>query len=115
MLSQVRRLAAGARRVTSVCSGAFVLAAVGLLDGRRAATHWAECDLLRQAYPAVTVDTDAIYVRDGNVWTSAGVTAGIDLPWPWSPMGHRATRGRRDPEPGRPSRRQSDRQRIIAL
>ena len=79
LLVQVRRLADGARRVTSVCSGAFVLAAAGLLDGRRAATHWAECDLLRQAYPAVTVDNDAIYVRDGNVWTSAGVTAGIDL------------------------------------
>jgi transcriptional regulator GlxA family with amidase domain len=79
LLSQVRRLAAGARRVASVCSGAFVLAAAGLLDGRRAATHWAECDLLRQTYPAVTVDGDAIYVRDGNVWTSAGVTAGIDL------------------------------------
>ena len=79
LLSQVRRLAAGARRVTAVCSGAFVLAAAGLLDGRRAATHWAECGLLRQTYPAVTVDSDAIYVRDGNVWTSAGVTAGIDL------------------------------------
>jgi transcriptional regulator GlxA family with amidase domain len=79
LLSQVRRLAAGSRRVTSVCSGAFVLAAAGLLDGRRAATHWAECDLLRRTYPAVTVDGDAIYVRDGNVWTSAGVTAGIDL------------------------------------
>jgi transcriptional regulator GlxA family with amidase domain len=79
LLVQVRRLAADARRVTSVCSGAFVLAAAGLLDGRRAATHWAECDLLRQTYPAVTVDPDAIYVRDGNVWTSAGVTAGIDL------------------------------------
>jgi transcriptional regulator GlxA family with amidase domain len=79
LLSHVRRLAVGARRVTSVCSGAFVLAAAGLLEGRRAATHWAECDLLRQTYPAVTVDSDAIYVRDGNVWTSAGVTAGIDL------------------------------------
>jgi transcriptional regulator GlxA family with amidase domain len=79
LLSQVRRLAAESRRVTSVCSGAFVLAAAGLLDGRRAATHWAECDLLRRTYPAVTVDGDAIYVRDGNVWTSAGVTAGIDL------------------------------------
>jgi transcriptional regulator GlxA family with amidase domain len=79
LLSQVRRLAGGSRRVTSVCSGAFVLAAAGLLDGRRAVTHWAECDLLRHAYPAVTVDSDAIYVRDGNVWTSAGVTAGIDL------------------------------------
>jgi transcriptional regulator GlxA family with amidase domain len=79
LLSQVRRLADGSRRVASVCSGAFVLAAAGLLDGRRAATHWAECDLLQHTYPAVTVDTDAIYVRDGNVWTSAGVTAGIDL------------------------------------
>jgi transcriptional regulator GlxA family with amidase domain len=79
LLSQVRRLAGGSRRVTSVCSGAFVLAAAGLLDGRRAVTHWAECDLLQHAYPAVTVDADAIYVRDGNVWTSAGVTAGIDL------------------------------------
>jgi len=79
LLSQVRRLARGSRRVTSVCSGAFVLAAAGLLDGRRAVTHWAESDLLRRAYPAVTVDPDAIYVRDGNVWTSAGVTAGIDL------------------------------------
>lgn len=79
LLAQVNRLAAGARRVTSVCSGAFVLAAAGLLDGRRAATHWAECDQLRQAYPGVIVDRDAIYVRDGNVWTSAGVTAGIDL------------------------------------
>jgi transcriptional regulator GlxA family with amidase domain len=79
LLAEVRRLAGGARRVTSVCSGAFVLAAAGLLDGRRAVTHWAECDLLRRGYRAVTVDSDAIYVRDGNVWTSAGVTAGIDL------------------------------------
>jgi transcriptional regulator GlxA family with amidase domain len=79
LLSEVNRLAGGARRVASVCSGAFVLAAAGLLDGRRAATHWGECDLLRQAYPSVSVDGDAIYVRDGNVWTSAGITAGIDL------------------------------------
>ncbi|HEU5485506.1 MAG TPA: GlxA family transcriptional regulator [Microlunatus sp.] len=79
LLREVQRLAGCARRVASVCSGAFVLAAAGLLDGRRAATHWRECDLLQQAYPGVTVDSDAIYVRDGNVWTSAGVTAGIDL------------------------------------
>jgi transcriptional regulator GlxA family with amidase domain len=65
--------------VTSVCSGAFVLAAAGLLDGRRATTHWAECHLLATTHPAVSVDGDAIYVRDGDVWTSAGVTAGIDL------------------------------------
>jgi transcriptional regulator GlxA family with amidase domain len=78
-LGHVRRLAADARRVTSVCSGAFVLAAAGLLDGRRATTHWAKCDLLDERYESITVDADAIYVRDGNVWTSAGITAGIDL------------------------------------
>jgi transcriptional regulator GlxA family with amidase domain len=79
LLTHVRRLAVDAERVTSVCSGAFVLAAAGLLDGRRAATHWAECQLLATEYPAVEVDHDAIYVQDGNTWTSAGVTAGIDL------------------------------------
>ncbi len=79
LLEHVRRLAADARRVTSVCSGAFVLAATGLLEGRRATTHWAECEQLNDRYDAVTVDADAIYVQDGNVWTSAGVTAGIDL------------------------------------
>jgi transcriptional regulator GlxA family with amidase domain len=79
LLAQVRRLATDARRVTSVCSGAFVLAAAGLLDGRRATTHWADCGLLDDTYVDVTVDPDAIYVHDGNVWTSAGVTAGIDL------------------------------------
>jgi len=79
LLHHVRRLAATARRVTSVCSGAFVLAAAGLLDGHRATTHWAECDLLAAGYPRVAVDPDAIYVRDGRLWTSAGVTAGIDL------------------------------------
>ena len=79
LLDHVRRLATDARRVTSVCSGAFVLAAAGLLQGRRATTHWAECRLLTDTYADVSVDLDAIYVRDGNVWTSAGVTAGIDL------------------------------------
>lgn len=79
LLLHVRRLARSARRVTSVCSGAFVLAAAGLLDGRRATTHWADCHLLTHGYPTVTVEPDAIYVHDGNVWTSAGVTAGIDL------------------------------------
>ena len=79
LLAQVRRLATDARRVTSVCSGAFVLAAAGLLEGRRATTHWAECGLLDDTYAGITVDLDAIYVQDGNVWTSAGVTAGIDL------------------------------------
>ncbi len=79
LLAQIRRLAADARRVTSVCSGAFLLAAAGLLQGRRATTHWADCGLLEDDYAEVTVDPDAIFVQDGNVWTSAGVTAGIDL------------------------------------
>jgi transcriptional regulator GlxA family with amidase domain len=79
LLGHVRRLAGSARRITSVCSGAFVLAAGGLLVGRRATTHWAECQQLATEYPQVSVEDDAIYVRDGDVWTSAGVTAGIDL------------------------------------
>ena len=67
------------RRLASVCTGAYVLAAAGLLDGRRATTHWrATADLARR-YPRVTVEPDAIFVRDGRVWTSAGVTAGIDM------------------------------------
>ena len=79
LVAQLRRLAPQSRRVASVCSGAFLLAAAGLLDGRRAVTHWAECRDLARGYPVVDVDPDAIYIRDGNVWTSAGVTAGIDL------------------------------------
>jgi transcriptional regulator GlxA family with amidase domain len=79
LVANIRRLAGQSRRVTSVCSGAFLLAAAGLLDGHRATTHWAECALLEQNYPTVSVEPDAIYVNDGNVWTSAGVTAGIDL------------------------------------
>jgi transcriptional regulator GlxA family with amidase domain len=79
LVDNIRRLAGQSRRVTSVCSGAFLLAAAGLLDGRRATTHWAECAELEQRYPKVSVEPDAIYVNDGNVWTSAGVTAGIDL------------------------------------
>jgi transcriptional regulator GlxA family with amidase domain len=79
-LSSWLRLAARrSRRVTSVCTGAFLLARAGLLDGRRATTHWAACDALARSYPAVTVEPDPIFVRDGNVYTSAGVTAGIDL------------------------------------
>ncbi len=67
------------RRVSSVCTGAFLLAQAGLLAGRRATTHWASADLLREHHPDVEVDPDRIFVRDGGVWTSAGVTAGIDL------------------------------------
>ncbi|MCU1423756.1 MAG: helix-turn-helix protein, partial [Microbacteriaceae bacterium] len=79
LVQQIRRVAVNSRRVTSVCSGAFLLAAAGLLDGRRATTHWADCESLADDYPLVAVEPDAIYVHDDNVWTSAGVTAGIDL------------------------------------
>jgi transcriptional regulator GlxA family with amidase domain len=68
-----------ARRTTSVCTGAFLLAEAGLLDGRRATTHWAAAEELRRSYPRVDVDPEPIFVRDGSVWTSAGVTAGMDL------------------------------------
>ncbi|HYI61718.1 MAG TPA: GlxA family transcriptional regulator [Acidimicrobiales bacterium] len=79
VVAAVRRLSGRARRTASVCSGAFVLAAAGLLDGRRATTHWSVCDLLAATFPAVDVAADPIYVRDGDIWTSAGVTAGMDL------------------------------------
>ena len=79
LVTAVRRLARHSRRVASVCTGAYVLAAAGLLDGRRATTHWAWCDDFARTYPDVTVDADPIFVRDGQVWTSAGVTAGMDL------------------------------------
>ncbi|MEM7523709.1 MAG: helix-turn-helix domain-containing protein [Pseudomonadota bacterium] len=72
-------LAAQARRVGAICTGAFPLAAAGLLDGRRAVTHWASCADLAASRPQVTVEPDGIYVEDDGVWTSAGVTAGIDL------------------------------------
>ncbi|MCW2599833.1 MAG: transcriptional regulator [Frankiales bacterium] len=75
----VRGLAARSRRVCSICTGAFILAAAGLLDGHRATTHWQHTGLLARAYPAITVEPDAIFVRDGDLLTSAGVTAGIDL------------------------------------
>jgi transcriptional regulator GlxA family with amidase domain len=67
------------RRTASVCSGTFLLAQAGLLDGRRAATHWAMCGMLKDRYPAIEVDNDAIFVKQDSVWTSAGVSAGIDL------------------------------------
>jgi transcriptional regulator GlxA family with amidase domain len=79
LVEWVRRAAPRSRRVTSVCSGAFVLAAAGLLDGRRATTHWAACERLASSYPLVAVESEPIFVEDGNVWTSAGVTAGMDL------------------------------------
>jgi transcriptional regulator GlxA family with amidase domain len=79
LIDWIAAAAPRARRVTSVCSGAFLLAAAGLLDGRRAATHWASADLLAELHPEIEVDADSIFVRDGAIWTSAGVTAGIDL------------------------------------
>lgn len=79
ILDAVRAGAARARRTCSVCTGAFVLAAAGLLDGRHATTHWGSAEDLARRFPAVDVDPDPIFVRDGNVWTSAGVTAGMDL------------------------------------
>jgi transcriptional regulator GlxA family with amidase domain len=71
--------AATARRVTSVCSGAFLLAAGGLLDGRRVVTHWSRCEELARRYPLLHVEPDPIFINDGSVWTSAGISAGIDL------------------------------------
>ena len=72
-----------ARALASTCTGAFLLAAAGVLDGRRAVTHWDDCDALQAAHPAVRVESDPIYVEDAGVWTSAGVTAGIDLALAW--------------------------------
>jgi transcriptional regulator GlxA family with amidase domain len=79
LLAWIGAAAARSRRTASVCTGAFVLAAAGLLDGRRATTHWAAAAALARLHPGVLVDADPIYVRDGSVWTSAGVTAGMDL------------------------------------
>ena len=78
-LAFIRAASTRARRTASVCSGAFILAAAGLLDGRRATTHWGRAAELARAYPQVHVDPDRIFTRDGDVWTSAGITAGIDL------------------------------------
>ena len=79
LLDWVKRQAVGCRRFGSVCTGAMVLAAAGLLNGKRATTHWHWCDELATRYPRVTVDRDPIFIKDGNCYTSAGVTAGIDL------------------------------------
>lgn len=79
LLDVVRSLNEKSRCTASVCTGAFLLAAAGLLNGRRAATHWRHSRQLANRYPAVRVDPDAIFVRDGKMMTSAGVSAGIDL------------------------------------
>jgi transcriptional regulator GlxA family with amidase domain len=75
----VTRVATRTTRLATVCSGTFLLAATGLIDGRRVTTHWHRAARLADEHPTLQVDADAIYVKDGNVWTSAGVTAGIDL------------------------------------
>ncbi|MFG3706481.1 GlxA family transcriptional regulator [Micromonospora sp. NPDC047670] len=79
VVAHVRRLAALARRTASVCTGATVLAAAGLLDGRRATTHWHYAEVLARRYPSVHVDPRPIFIRDGHVATSAGVTSALDL------------------------------------
>lgn len=79
LLDEVRALSEQAQRVCSVCSGALVLAAAGILDGRRAVTHWEDCQKLQREFPNVDVEVDPIYIKDGHVWTSAGITAGIDM------------------------------------
>lgn len=79
LVDWLRAAAKRSRRVASVCSGSLLLAAAGLLDGLRATSHWASCSELARRYPEVAVDPDPIFVQDGRVWTSAGVTAGMDL------------------------------------
>ncbi len=79
MLQWIAQASSRARRTASVCTGAFALAAAGLLDGRRATTHWSAAQALARDYPRVLVDAEPIFIRDGRVWTSAGVTAGMDL------------------------------------
>ena len=79
LLACLRRAAPRVRRLGSVCTGTFVLAAAGLLDGRHATTHWAWCDTLSKQHTKVAIDPDPIFVRDGHIYTSAGVTTGMDL------------------------------------
>ena len=79
LVEWLRSRAERARRVASVCTGAFLLGSAGLLDERRAVTHWEYCSELQRRYPRARVEPDPIFIQDGKVWTSAGVTAGIDL------------------------------------
>ncbi|MBD8892168.1 GlxA family transcriptional regulator [Roseibium litorale] len=79
LVKWVKERSQTARRTVSVCSGAFLLATAGLLDGRRAVTHWQRCEEFALRFPRVKLDPDPIFIRDGSFWTSAGVTAGIDL------------------------------------
>ena len=79
LAAAIKRIEPRVRRVASVCSGAFILAQTGLLDGKRATTHWRRAPQLKKLFPAIEVEADAIYIKQGKVWTSAGVSAGIDL------------------------------------
>lgn len=79
VINWLKTQATQVRRVGSICSGAFILAAAGLLDGRRATTHWRSCSDLARQHPKVSVEPDSLHIRDGNIYTSAGVTAGMDL------------------------------------
>jgi transcriptional regulator GlxA family with amidase domain len=79
LVTWIGAAAGSAQRVTSVCSGAFLLAEAGILDGRRVTTHWMDAGRLAREYPSVEVDCEPIFIRDGRLWTSAGVTAGMDL------------------------------------
>ncbi len=79
LIEALKTLPSRTRRLASICTGSFILAQAGLLDGRRATTHWRHARLLARAFPDVTVEPDAIFVRDGDVFTSAGVSSGIDL------------------------------------
>src|SRR5262245_33613209 len=79
LIGWVKMMAPQCRRVASVCSGAYLLAAAGVLNNRRVTTHWVYCEHLAAAYPSLRVDPNLIYVRDGNVYTSGGITSGIDL------------------------------------
>ncbi len=79
LLRWIRRQSASVRRLGSICTGAFLLAEAGLLDGRRATTHWASCAEFARRYPSVRLEPDTLYVKEGSIYTSAGVTAGMDL------------------------------------
>jgi transcriptional regulator GlxA family with amidase domain len=79
LVAAVTALRPRTRRMASICTGSFILAQTGLLDGRRATTHWRQTSLMSRAYPSINVEPDAIFVRDGDIYTSAGVSAGIDL------------------------------------
>ncbi|MBL26360.1 MAG: AraC family transcriptional regulator [Rhodospirillaceae bacterium] len=79
LVDWIRRRAKAARRTVSVCSGAFLLASAGLLEGKRAVTHWGRCQEFADRFPDIRLEPDPIFLRDGDIWTSAGVTAGIDL------------------------------------